>query len=523
MTTKTKVRNMNSVKTFEDLKGLRAEGYIRDSTPDQRDGYGPDIQRHNEERFAQSYGLILGVRWYTEFVSGRSVSKRYKFQQVLEDARLDLFDVLLVDHTSRFGRNQKECIRYKEELTHFGKTVIFVSQGIISGSDQDFLSERIHETLDEQYSRDLSRYVSEGLKRKVEDGFHIGLAPLGYKSELKSAHQERKVPDPVTMPALLTAFQDYAPGKLSYRDVSEHLNILGYRTRKGNLFTEHTIMDIFNNRFYEGKLVYHKGLPDERIVDGNHEVSPEVRELWLRCQQVKVERRNSTRGQPRGPARHFPFSKVLRCQRCHHPYYGETVYNSGNAKLRLSHERQNSGRNCDAWPRSQSVEAMSYQFQDRVLPYLVLPDTWKSMILEATKAEDEVQVNVNEIPRIQKALENLRKQHLWGDLSDKAYRQERAALERQMKLVSPLTQSRNLPNLQRAAELLENMPALWSHSGVTDEQRESFLREVFAQITIDGKQITAIEPKSSYTPLFATMALNPESGYCKTDSSVLTP
>jgi hypothetical protein len=29
--------------------------------------------------------------------------------------------------------------------------VIFVSQGIISGSDRDFLSERINETLDEQY------------------------------------------------------------------------------------------------------------------------------------------------------------------------------------------------------------------------------------------------------------------------------------------------------------------------------------------------------------------------------------
>ncbi len=27
--------------TFEDLRGLRAEGYIRDSTLDQRDGFGP--------------------------------------------------------------------------------------------------------------------------------------------------------------------------------------------------------------------------------------------------------------------------------------------------------------------------------------------------------------------------------------------------------------------------------------------------------------------------------------------------
>ncbi len=518
MTTKTKVRNVNNVKTFEDLKGLRAEGYIRDSKPDQADGFGPDIQRHNEERFAQSYGLILGNRWYTEFVSGRSAIKRYEFQQVLEDARLDLFDVLLVDHTSRFGRNQKECIRYKEELTQLGKTIIFVSQGIISGSDRDFLSERINETLDEQYSRTLSRYVSEGLERKVEDDkLHVGPAPLGYKSELKSGQPERKVPDPVTMPALLTVLRDYASGRFSLHEVADHLNSLPYRTRYGKPFTGHSIMDILHNRFYEGKVIYHKGLPDEKIVDGKHEVSPEVRELWLRCQQVKSERRVSTRGQPRGPARHFIYSKVLRCGRCHQPYYGETVYQSGNAKLRLSHERQNAGRNCNVWPRSQSVEAMSCQFQDRVLPYLVLPDTWKAMIFAATQREDERQLDGNEIPRLQKALENIRKQHKWGDLSDDAYRQERLDLERQMKLLSPPPQPRNLPNLERAAELLKNMTTLWSHSGVTDEQRESFILEVFSQITLDGKQITEIKPKPSYSPLFATIPLNPEYGYCKTE------
>ena len=149
MTTTKTVRKMSRTTTFEDLKGMRAEVYVRDSTLDQRDGFGPDIQHKNAERFAQMYGLLLGVRWYTEFVSGRSVEKRTQFQQIIEDARLDRFDVLLVDHTSRFGRNQAECIRYKEELKLLGKTVVFVSQGIISGSDRDFLSERINETMDE--------------------------------------------------------------------------------------------------------------------------------------------------------------------------------------------------------------------------------------------------------------------------------------------------------------------------------------------------------------------------------------
>ena len=182
--------------TFEDLKGLRAEGYIRDSTLDQRDGFGPAIQRHNSERFAASYDLVLGNRWYTEFVSGRQVKKRLEFQQFIEDAYLDRYDVLLVDHTSRFGRNQEECIRYKTELRHLGKTVVFVSQGIISGSDRDFLSERINETLDEQYSRNLSRYVSAAMEEKAANGLANGVPPLGYRSEkLASAQPEPTRPE----------------------------------------------------------------------------------------------------------------------------------------------------------------------------------------------------------------------------------------------------------------------------------------------------------------------------------------
>ena len=73
--TRRELRSYNPrIDSFEDLRGLRAEGYVRDSTLDQGDGFGPTIQRTNEQRFAETYGLVLGERWYTEFVSGREKS-----------------------------------------------------------------------------------------------------------------------------------------------------------------------------------------------------------------------------------------------------------------------------------------------------------------------------------------------------------------------------------------------------------------------------------------------------------------
>jgi DNA invertase Pin-like site-specific DNA recombinase len=181
--------------TFEDLEGLRAEGYIRDSDEDQRNGFGPDMQRHSIQRFAESYGLVLGDRWYTEFITGRSVVKRNAFRDFLNDAHCDAYDVLLVEHTSRFGRNQEESIRYKREMYTLDKVVVFVSQGIISGTDRDFINERINETIDEQYSRNLSGYVARGTAEKASHGLANGVPPLGYRLEmLRNGRREGKSP-----------------------------------------------------------------------------------------------------------------------------------------------------------------------------------------------------------------------------------------------------------------------------------------------------------------------------------------
>jgi DNA invertase Pin-like site-specific DNA recombinase len=514
MTVTMVIRNGKRITTFEDLRGLRAECYVRDSTLDQRDGFGPDIQRHNEERFAQSYGLALGDRWYTEFVSGRSAKKRQEFQSVLDDARLDRFDVLLVDHTSRFGRNQAECIYYKEELQRLEKTVVFVSQGIISGSDRDFLTERINETLDEQYSRNLSRYVSAGLAEKVEHGLHVGPAPVGYKSELVSGKRERKVPDSATMPALLMALREYASGGFSFREVADHLNAKGYRMRSGGLFTGYTIRDILSNRFYEGKVVYHQGLANERRIDGCHEVPDEVRDLWLRCQGVKKSRAIHAAGHPRSEDHTYPFSRVLKCHQCGSPYHGEAVHYGSHFTLRLTHERRTLGRNCGIRPRSCSVDELNQEFGERVLTYIHIDEGWESLIVKTLGSKQEAKESQERRDRLTRALENLRKQHLWGDITDEDYRQERVMLEREFKMAEPNLLSVALPNLERAAQLLNDLPALWSHPGITNEQRESLVKEVFTKLTIDGKDLASIEPKPTYAPLFAAMSSNYSVGYC---------
>ncbi len=487
--------------TFEGLKGLRAEGYVRDSTLDQRDGFGPDIQRHNVQRFAESYGLVLGNRWYTEFVSGRSVAKRKEFKQFIEDARLDLFDVLLVDHTSRFGRNQAECIRYKEEMQELGKVVVFVSQGIVSGSDRDFLSERINETLDEAYSRNLSRYVRAGKAEKAARGHALGRAPLGYKTaKAPSGRGAYIVPDEKTMPVLLALLRGYASGEHSFLSLAQRLNARGYRTTYGNLFTASSVNQVVTNPFYDGKFHYHKGKQDPELRQGVHEVPEEVRTLWRSCQEVKEEKLGAGRPSPAARGhRVYCLTGVLVCDGCGQPFHGRSTISKPRAYPRMFH----SWHRCDMRPMSVAAPAVEQEFAERVLSQIRLDDGWREAVIKAMATEGPEPDHSLEIRKLENAMANLRKQHLWGAISDDEFRREYVSLERQKRVLDTPKQPVMTPNLDRAARVLTDMPALWQHSAVTPKQRRELASEVFEEVRLREGKLVAVKPKPEYAPLFA--------------------
>ena len=108
---------------------------------------------------------------------------------------------------------------------------------------------------------------------------------------------------------------------------------------------------------------------------------------------------------------------------------------------------------------------------------------------------------------MQRALEQLRKQNLWGDLSDQDYLKEREGLRRQLQALKSTVPSVQIPNIDRAAELLNNLPALWKHPGVEDSQRQQLLLETFEEIRLRGKELVAIRPKPQYAPHFAYLTL----------------
>ena len=205
--------------------------------------------------------------------------------------------------------------------------------------------------------------------------------------------------------------------------------------------------------------------------------------------------------------------QLLTCHRCGSPYYGESHPCGEYIDMRMSQERRGPGRSCKPKPRSRSVEALVDQMGDRVMPYLQLDATWKSRITAVLRSDEPPQEDRGQGERLRRALENLRKQHQWGDISDDEYRREREIIVRQLKVHTATVEPTHLPNLDRSANFLEDLPALWLHPGVTHEEREALIQQVFWRIAIDGKEFVDIEPKPAYAPLFATMLTAQKVGY----------
>lgn len=492
---------------FESLASMRIRTYIRESTQRQAeaDHYGPDLQRAGIRTFCDKYDIPRPEHEYFDAASGRSVRGRTGLQKALADA--DEYDALFFFHSSRSFRNREDVAIWKPKFRRAGIVIVFTEQGIISGDPRNKLLEGFHELIDEQRSDEQAMFIRSGLRQKFERGLHNGTVPLGYRryhgTPDDSRHMMLEAVDGEAR-TVQRLFELYSTGRYSDADVAAALNAqVGddgnalHRMKNGRPLTRAGVGEILQNRVYTGAVVWHPGTPEEEVRDGQHEAITDS-ELFEKVQALRA-RRTHWRGR-RSAVRCYPLSRPARCYDCGASFAGDTGGKANHRRLR--HARTGECRG----GRSLSASVLEDQMGDLLEERFALPKDWERQVLRIVAAPQNGSSDGTnrDAERLAKALEALRKQHKWGDISDGDYRIEREELERRLRETEERAfEPVPLKDFSQASKLLANLGELWRHPGVSRERQKAFIEEAFEQIQLDATGIRAVVPQEEYRLLAA--------------------
>ena len=159
--------------------------YTRYSSDLQRPTSTEDQIRECKEECERHAGWIIAEEWVLsdEEVSGRSLVGRDALAALKEASKRKPrpFDCIIIDDTSRLGRNVPDVLKLAEIFEHHGVSIQFVSPPL-SSSDPFFRQNLIFKAMmDEHHSVQLAAKVWRGLKGRVLNGYSASGACYGYK------------------------------------------------------------------------------------------------------------------------------------------------------------------------------------------------------------------------------------------------------------------------------------------------------------------------------------------------------
>jgi len=296
--------------------------YIRVSTDDQLE-FSPDAQMRALKEYARKNDIILSKQhiYIDEGISGRKAEKRPEFMKMIATAKTKPkpFDVILVHKFDRFARSREDSVVYKSLLKKEANIRVVSITETIEDDKFSVILEAMLEAMAEYYSLNLAEEVKKGMTEKALRGGYQSTPPFGYQLINKELVTLPKEADYIRF-----LFAEFANKQMGLRQLANHANDLGFRSKRGNLFENRTVEYILNNPVYIGKVRWtptgktrrNYNNPDSIIADGTHEPIIDL-ETWeqahavLKAQKELYSKREKTTTQVR-----TWLKGLVRCGNC---------------------------------------------------------------------------------------------------------------------------------------------------------------------------------------------------------------
>ncbi|MBQ7433254.1 MAG: recombinase family protein [Lachnospiraceae bacterium] len=291
-------------------KKIKCYLYLRVSTSMQVEGYSLEAQKERLTKYADFQHMEVIREYCDAGKSGKSISGRPEFTQMLQDVADDRdgVDYILVFKLSRFGRNAADVLNSLQYIQDFGVNLICVEDGIDSSKDSGKLTITVLSAVAEIERENILVQTMEGRKQKAREGkWNGGQAPFGYRLDKEN---DTIIIEENDAEVVRIIYDKYVHEGMGIDTICTFLNQHGYmkhrmRKRELNYFTRSFVKRILENPVYTGKIAYGKSktqkikgtrdqyhrvkADDYLLVDGKHEAIVSE-ELWEEAQQRRKEK-----------------------------------------------------------------------------------------------------------------------------------------------------------------------------------------------------------------------------------------
>jgi site-specific DNA recombinase len=456
------------------MTGNRVVAYIRVSDPSQVEGYSLDAQKADIMRWCQRRGYELAAIYVEEGKSARSehINKRPRIMALLNDARAREFDIVVVHTIDRWSRNVGVQRQALQMLGDAGVGFASVMEDFDFTTPSGKLMLTMIGGVAEFFSDQLAVHVSKAQRYRATIGLPVGSVPFGYRI-LEPGGVPQVQEHEAT--AVREVFERRAEGQ-STGAIANWLNNQGFKTRKDGIFIEHAIKDMLNCRFYLGTVSYHK-----EEYPGQHEAI--ITEALYQRVQTRKRAKAITRMVvgPKGL-----LQGMIACGQCGKGVQSDR-HRYGGAMYRERHSHQ-----CPTNGRSIMAKRVDEQVKAILTSVELLPE-WQEEMARLAVANKEGP----DPKELTEKRRRLSRAYAEGAFSDAEYQAKLDEIDAELRLTSPM----DLPTLEEAAQLFENIPELWEEA--TPEERRKLLSPLIERVYVDleSSMIGAIIPVPAFRRL----------------------
>lgn len=468
-------------RSLDELRGLRAARWIRESTPGQQDRYGPDSQRERQTEFIERWGLVdVGLEYLVSH-SGRTVWKSPTMRAMLDAAGVE-FDVILIGYFDRWQRNTRRTLELVEDRLHpSGCAWVMCDRRLLSSDPRDWREMRRLSSEAEEYSEKLGERITDGYAAKFRSmADQAGNPPLGFRRSTSSHVLEV---DPATIGRAVGIFERYAEGSLSMRELAS-----------ATAMPLEKVMKMLRNPLYNGWVRRHRGPEEERMPAPWRSEPPVSDELWRRCADLRAGRLRG--GGPSHRRETDLLRGLLHCAGCGRRLRANGLMGEGRSQRRqVLHPEP-----CEAWGARASAPMDAWSpFIEGQLAGLSVDEQTTERIRRLLAAPAVVPIDTTRA-RLERQMRALAGEHVAQRITDAVYLERLAALRSEISAAAaPRTPA---VDVDGAIARIRAMGATWP--AMTAEERAQVAHAVYARVDVLGHSIVGVE----LTPAAYAIALD---------------